>query len=84
MKKSVCLMNHPASHPSIRFWVALMVLGMVIGCSHSQSADQPDIGSAAAERTATPPLGVENVLTYHNDNARTGQYLKETVLAPWT
>jgi hypothetical protein len=75
-------MNCPVSHSSIRFWVALMGLGIIIGCSHRQSGDQPDIGSAASEQTKAPPLGAENVLTYHNDNARTGEYLKETVLAP--
>ena len=32
--------------------------------------------------TAPPPQPANDVLTYHNDNARTGQNLKETLLTP--
>jgi hypothetical protein len=32
--------------------------------------------------TFTSPLLAQDVLTYHNDNARTGQNLKEVILAP--
>ena len=32
--------------------------------------------------TAPPPPPANDVLTYHNDNARTGQNLKETILTP--
>jgi hypothetical protein len=41
-------------------------------------------GSPIYTRTATPtPVSsVDDVLTYHNDNARTGQYLSEQILTP--
>jgi hypothetical protein len=75
-------MSRPVFRPSILFWVALWGLGIVIGCGHSQPGDQRDIGSAASEQADLPPVGTEDVLTYHNDNSRTGQYLEEKILAP--
>jgi hypothetical protein len=42
-------------------------------------------GSATSKQallTVTPVGGTTDVLTYHNDNARTGQNLNETVLTP--
>jgi hypothetical protein len=45
--------------------------------------DPTKTGTASVTVRFPPPLtGYSGVLTYHNDNARTGQYRQETVLTP--
>jgi hypothetical protein len=52
--------------------LALLFLGfLIISCSSSQTASSSSSGAATAGG---------DVLTFHNDVARTGQYLSETVL----
>ena len=57
--------------------VLIAVLGLQLAsCNGNSPAKQP---------TPTPPLPTTtgiNVTTYHNDNARTGQNLGETILTP--
>jgi outer membrane protein assembly factor BamB len=77
----------------IRTFVAAAIiasLGMAAGCSgsHSQkssaAAQQGDSSAALSKPNdvATAPTGPVNVLTYHNDNARTGLNANEAILTP--
>ncbi|MGH9864145.1 MAG: pyrrolo-quinoline quinone [Candidatus Acidiferrales bacterium] len=62
---------------------------VITGCSGSHSAEstaavQPadPTASADSEGVAAPLGASTNVLTYHNDNARTGLYASEKILTP--
>lgn len=55
----------------------LLLLVSCRGAASSHIATGPPIGD-----TPPPSRGVANILTYHNDNARTGANLRETVLKP--
>ena len=63
-------------------------LGMLAGCSSSHSSEssaaQPTDSTATTEPAdAAPAAGSSaDVLTYHNDNARTGLYADEKILTP--
>ncbi|HEV2221485.1 MAG TPA: hypothetical protein VGR84_00615 [Candidatus Acidoferrales bacterium] len=63
-------------------------VGMLAGCSSSHSSEssaaQPVDSTAMAEPAdAAPAAGSSvNVLTYHNDNLRTGLYADEKILTP--
>jgi hypothetical protein len=70
-----------------------MTLLVVVLQMHNRSRNQPvdinseDFAVAAASFTASGPglvgdAALTAVSTYHNDNARTGQYLNETALTP--
>ena len=50
----------------------------------TSAADTSKSASASVTVTAPHPVGTASVLTYHNDNARTGQNLNETTLLPAT
>ena len=60
---------------SIVVLTAFLALHMV-SCSSSPPASQPPPSTPPTTTTGT------NVTTYHNDNARTGQNLSETILTP--
>jgi len=65
----------------VLFLVGLFALEIAIsGCGHDQQSGTPDPTSPAVKQAGASPLGTEDVLTYHNDNARTGQYLSERIL----
>ena len=64
-------------------------VSMLAGCSSSHSnessaASQPTDAAASTESAgvAAEPDSPANVLTYHNDNARTGLFANETILTP--
>ena len=64
-------------------------LGMLAGCSSSHSSEstaaaQPADSTATTESEglAAPAGSPANVLTYHNDNARTGLFASEKILTP--
>jgi hypothetical protein len=74
-------MNRPVFRASAVFLAGLFTLGIIIaGCGRNQQNGQTDPTPAAAEQAVAAPVGTEDVLTYHNDNARTGQYLNEQIL----
>ena len=58
--------------PGLLLWFALLVT--LLGCGGG--------GSETSKATTTPPTPYTGVLTYHSDNARTGQNLSETILTP--
>ena len=53
---------------------ALLAAGFLAGCSSGSTG--------GATPTSVPTPAHVGVYTYHNDNARTGQYLQESVLTP--
>ncbi|MHB8424057.1 MAG: hypothetical protein ACYDB9_02735 [Gammaproteobacteria bacterium] len=64
---------------------ALCRRGLVAGITLLLAGCNGGGGSVTADPPAgstPPPVGGVNVLTYHNDNARTGANLQETVLTP--
>lgn len=89
-------MNHASlrSRPRILAVAAIIALSgsgvsMLAGCSSSHSnessaASQPTDAAASTESAGVPaePDSPANVLTYHNDNARTGLFANETILTP--
>lgn len=74
-------MNRPKFRVKVLLSVAFLALGIVIGgCGHNPDSGTEDPASAVVEQAEASPVGAEDVLTYHNDNARTGQYLNEKIL----
>lgn len=65
--------------------VAIATSTWIAGCSKSQTetpiSNTPQAVSAPAGSPGAPS-GPVNVLTYHDDNARTGENAKETILKP--
>ena len=64
------------------FVLACLALGMTLNlanCGGSTSSSMSS-GSNPPVMTPPPPAGSTDVVTYHNDNARTGQNLNETTL----
>jgi hypothetical protein len=65
----------------------LLAVSFFTGCSSSDSGGTTAADPSTPDTTVptpappSPPTAV-NVLTYHNDNARTGQNLQETLLTP--
>lgn len=60
-------------------------LGMLAGCGKSRSGDSSEMasqGDSSVTARAAPATSAIDVLTYHDDNARTGQNLHETILTP--
>ncbi|MGH9730253.1 MAG: pyrrolo-quinoline quinone, partial [Candidatus Acidiferrales bacterium] len=61
----------------------------IAGCSRSHSSESSSAAQPADSTPTTEPADAApaagssvNVLTYHNDNARTGLYAHETILTP--
>ena len=75
-------MNRSKFRASAFLSAALLALGIVVGgCGHEQqNSNKPDPASTNVEQPEVYPTGTDDVLTYHNDNARTGQYLNEKIL----
>ncbi|MHB1142406.1 MAG: pyrrolo-quinoline quinone [Sulfuricaulis sp.] len=78
------------SETKIFVFLAMLAVSFFTGCSSSDSGETTAADPPPSDTTApapappsppSPPTAV-NVLTYHNDNARTGQNLQETLLTP--
>src|SRR5579864_3074596 len=67
-------------------WVSLSLMAFsVCGCSQVMGAlgtSPTPTPTPSPSPTPTPVGSANDVLTYHNDNARTGQMLGETILTP--
>ncbi|HTS11170.1 MAG TPA: hypothetical protein VMH00_03550 [Candidatus Limnocylindrales bacterium] len=69
---------------------AAVALGVqMVGCSRSAPTSAPGVSAlasgtagAADPHSAADPPALANVLTFHNDNMRTGQNLSESILTP--
>jgi glucose dehydrogenase len=59
----------------------LATAGFATGCS-DDSASEPQTSDSLATSLPPVPESEVNVLTYHNNNLRTGQYLHEASLTP--
>jgi hypothetical protein len=59
---------------------AALLLGALAGGCSTAPKPSSDPSNATVNLAALPPSGTANVLTYHNDNARTGQNLDENTL----
>jgi hypothetical protein len=71
-----------ATNSRLLFCCIVFYISFFCGCSGSSSS-RPVIAGPTPTPTPTPgPASPANVLTYHNDNARTGQQLNETILTP--
>src|SRR6202040_2324424 len=87
-------MNFGWKHGLGLFVICFLISGLFItGCSRKSknNNNDPDPPVSGATQPADPPANdpptvldpfAENVLTYHNNNARTGAYLHETLLTP--
>jgi hypothetical protein len=77
----------PEAETRIFLVAALLAVSFFTGCSGSDSGGTTAADPSTPDTTVptpappSPPTAV-NVLTYHNDNARTGQNLQETLLTP--
>lgn len=62
----------------------LAIVLLICGCSNVTEALPAPTPTPAPKTTPTPSpaTSASDVLTYHNDNARTGQMLSETILTP--
>src|SRR5690349_14995672 len=61
-----------------------MATAVAVGSTTIKAASGAVSGSTTltVSASAPPPPATADVLTYHNDNARTGQNLRETLLTP--
>ncbi len=64
-------------------------VGMIAGCSNSHSSESSAAAQPTGSTATIKPAGVAaaadnpaDVLTYHNDNARTGLFTNEKILTP--
>ncbi|MDO8704570.1 MAG: hypothetical protein Q7J84_06415 [Sulfuricaulis sp.] len=72
------MISSPKPETKIFFAIVLLAVSFFTGCSNGDS----DSTTAASPPTFSDALTYHGVLTYHNDNARTGQNLQETLLTP--